>query len=499
MWLAICLAAAAAIAAPSDVDQLTPADAARIQYSTQRFVYLDIGESHTFRLKDGSQRRLRLKSVAEQRDSVIGLLRRADVAVEIDGKPLDLVCEPYRMPVERDGLRIAADTTSGWINLPKRVQFSLWDASDPIVDVRRFVFPLSGYRLFSQGTQGHNEPVHLGHRDGDPDGQRFCHDYGFDLAGFEGKDPVVSCVDGTVLEADRATGTLAIEDDRGIVLHFGHLDSILPEMRTGVKVSRGQNVGILGRKGGSGNFSHLHVGLFLSADQFRADHPCRAINLYPWLVEAYRHAAGMKLCAVARPHLAVRAGEVARFDGTRSLVFGSSLTSYRWEFPGGVREEMGTGSERTRENGGKTASGEVPVPVSSQALRGARVERVFDSPGTYMAALWVEDARGLRDVDFATVRVYSKEKPEGVMPTLFVTYAPSRDIRVDQPVSFRIWPQGRDLSAIRIDLGDGRVIERYEPYSTLIHRFKTPGIYIVTATGAAGSLPVTQKVKVVVQ
>ena len=496
MWLAICLAAAAAAPAAEEV---TPADAGRIQYSTQQFVYLDVGESHTFRLKDGSERQVRLKSVAEHKDSVIGLLRRADVAVEIDGKPLDLVCEPYRMPTEHNGLRIQADTTSGWVNMPKRVQFSLWDASDPILNVQRFVFPLPRYRLFSHGTQGHNEPVHLGDRDGDPDGQRFYHDYGFDLAGFEGKEPVVSCIDGTVLLADPPSGTLAIEDDRGIVVHFGHLDSILPAIRPGAKVSRGQNVGVVGRKGASGNFSHLHVGIFLSPDRFREDRPCRAINLYPWLVEAYRHAAGTKLFAVARPHLAVRTGQPVRFDGTRSLAFGSSLTSYRWEFPGGGREEMGTGSERTRGNGGKTKSGEAPVPISSQAVRGPRAERVFDSPGTYSAALWVEDSRGLRDVDFATVRVYSNDKPEGVMPTLFVTYAPSREVRVDQPLSFRIWPQGRDIDAIRIDFGDGRIVEHYQPYTPLTHRFKTPGIHVVTLTGTAGTLPVTQKAKVVVQ
>jgi len=466
MWLAIGLAVI--VAAPA-AGEITPADAARIRYSTQRFVYLDIGQSYVFQLKDGSQRRLTLKSVAEQTDSVIGLVRRADVAVEIDGKPLEVVCEPYRMPTQQDGLRIQADTTSRWSGTAKRVQFSLWDASDPIVDARQFTFPLPGYRLFSQGTQGHNEPVHLGHRDGDPEGQRFYHNYGFDLAGFEGRDAVASCIEGTVLRADVAVGTLAIEDDRGIVFHYGHLDSILPEVRSGAKVSRGQTVGILGRKGGSGNFSHLHVGLFLSPDHFRADRPCRAINLYPWLVEACRHAAAMKLCAVARPHVAVRTGEVARFDGTRSIAFGSSVTSYRWEFSGGL------------------------------ALRGARVEKTFDAPGTYMAALWVEDARGLRDVDFSTVRVYSKEKPEGVMPTLFVTYTPSGAVCVDQPVWFRIWPQGRDVGAIRIDLGDGRVVERYEPYTTLSHRFKTPGIHVVTATTSAGGLPVTQQVKVVVQ
>jgi len=333
----------------------------------------------------------------------------------------------------------------------------------------RFAFPLPGYRLFSQGTQGYSEPVHLGHRDGDPEGQRFHHDYGFDLAGFEGKDPIASCIDGTVVLADAAEGTLAIEDDRGIVFHYGHLDTIVTKIRAGTKVSLGQSVGILGRKGASGNFSHLHVGLFLSTEHLRADRPCRAINLYPWLVEAYRRAAGVRLCAVARPHLAVRTGQVARFDGTRSMAFGSSVTSWRWDFSGGA------------------------------SLRGDRVERLFDAPGTYSAALWVEDQRGLRDVDFATVRVYSKDKPEGVMPTLFLTYAPSGRVGVDQPVSFRLWPQGRSVDAIRIDFGDGRVVEQYEPFSTLSHRFKTPGIHIVTATGSAGGLPVTQQAKVVVE
>jgi len=443
-------------------------DAPRLKYSTQRFVYLDVDESCDVRLNNGATRRLMLKSVVEQRDSVVGLLRRADVALEIDGQPLLLVCEPYRMPTQRQGVRIQADTTSGWAKIPKRVQFSVWDASDPIVDTDRFAFPLPGYRLFSQGTQGYNEPVHLGHRDGDPDGQRFHHDYGFDLAGFEGKDAVASCVDGTVLVADAAEGTLAIEDDRGLVVEYGHLDAIEPHLRTGTKVARGQGVGILGRKGGSGNFSHLHVGLCLSREDLRAGRPCRTINLFPWLVEAYRRAAGMKLSAVARPHQAVRTGEVVRFDGTRSLAFGSPVTSYRWEFSEGP------------------------------PLSGPRAEKVFDTPGTYSAALWVEDGLGLRDVDFATVRVYSRQKAEGIMPTLFLTYTPSGKVRVDQPVFFRLWPQGRQVGAIRIDLGDGRVVDPYEPFTTFSHRYKTRGIHVVTATASAGGLNVTQKAKVVV-
>jgi hypothetical protein len=85
------------------------------------------------------------------------------------------------------------------------------------------------------------------------------------------------------------------------------------------------------------------------------------------------------------------------------------------------------------------------------------------------------------------------------MPTLFVTHTPSRDVRVNQPVSFRIWPQGTDVGTIRIEFGDGRVIEGYKPYTTLVHRFPAAGIQVVTVTASAGSLSVTQKVKVVVQ
>ena len=67
-----------------------------------------------------------------------------------------------------------------------------------------------------------------------------------------------------------------------------------------------------------------------------------------------------------------------------------------------------------------------------------------------------------------------------------------------QPIAFRLWPQGRELDSIRIDFGDGRIVERYAPYSTVTHRFKAPGIHAVTASASAGGLPVMQRVKVIV-
>jgi len=116
-----------------------------------------------------------------------------------------------------------------------------------------------------------------------------------------------------------------------------------------------------------------------------------------------------------------------------------------------------------------------------------------------MAGLWIRDDQGNRDVDFCRVRVYSRSNPEDVMPTLFVTHAPSQGLRVDQPIHLRIWPQGREVKGIRIDFDDGRSVEDYSPYSAITHRFRTPGIHIVSVTGRAGDMPVTQKVKVLVE
>lgn len=449
--------------------RMTPELTAKVKYSTQRFLYLDPGETGVFRLKDGTERQIRLVSVKEYADAVIGLNRRADVRIEIDDTPLELTCAPFVMPTETQGLRIQADTTSAWLAIPKRVQFSLWDVTDPIVDTEQFCIPLPGYGLFSQGMQGYNEPVHLGHRDGDPVGQRFYHNYGVDLAGYEGRQKVVSCIDGVVVQVDRAEGDLAVQDDRGFILYYGHLDSILPAVRVGTPVRRGQWVGMLGKRGASGNFSHLHVGTYASKTALAAGRLNRNLNLYPWLVAAYQAETGTDLYAVARPHKTARTGDTVLFDGSNSMAFRSDIISFRWEF-----------------HDGTSASGH-------------RAEKVYERPGCHMAALWIEDSRGKMDVDFCKIKVYSRSAPEDVIPTLFMTYTPSREVHVDQPVSFRLWPQGMGVEGIRLDFGDGRVVEGYRAYLAVAHAFKVPGIYVVTATGAAGQLPVTQKVKVLVQ
>jgi len=102
-------------------------------------------------------------------------------------------------------------------------------------------------------------------------------------------------------------------------------------------------------------------------------------------------------------------------------------------------------------------------------------------------------------VDSGRVRVYSRAAPEDVVGALFVTYTPSADIDVNEPVNFRIWPQGAEAENIEIHFGDGTVVRDYRPYAAITHKFKTSGLHIVTVSGIVGGLSVTQKVKVVVQ
>jgi hypothetical protein len=289
------------------------------------------------------------------------------------------------------------------------------------------------------------------------------------MAGFEGRDEVIACVDGNVIGVYRDEGTLFLADDRGIIFEYGHMEKILPEIKEGAKVKRGQKLGLLGRRGGSGNFSHLHVGAYLSREDLSAGRNCRNLNLYPWLMEAFRKASGRTLFAVARPHHAVQTGETVRFDGTRSLFHGSKIKRFRWVFHDGT------------------------------SANSALTEKVYERPGTYMATLWVEDERGLRDVDFCKVKVYSKDKVEDVMPILFLTYWPSRGVRAGQTVYFRGWPQGEEAGDIRIDFGDGTAIEKYVPYSEVRHSFQKPGIHIVTATTTSAGFSITQKLKVIVE
>ncbi len=442
------------------------------KYSSQQIIGLDIGETHTFGTKDGSERMIRLVSVEEMRDSVIGLVRSADVELDVDGKRVRLVSAPYMLPTEVGGLKIQADTTSVWSQIPKRVQLSIWDAAAPLVRSDRFSFPIRDYQFFSHGTQGYNEVVHLGLRDGDPRGQRFYHDYGFDIAGYEGREVIISCTDGGVQQLHPPNGrpwSVLIQDKDGFIWDYGHLDSIPQNVKRGASIRRGDPLGVLGKTGPSGNFSHLHVGTYLSEADVGQGRSNRRLNLYPWLVTAYQLQYGVGPLAVARPHQTVVTGEEVRFDGSQSVPLDAPITSYKWQLPDGSMVEDSI------------------------------AEMAFDKPGTYIATLRVTDSKGGEDVDFCRVKVFTKDAVEKNMPTIFMTHSPTLNLSVGQTVSFRMWLQAREPSTIQVDFGDGTVIQDCASYSEIKHRFQTDGIHIVRASTTIAGKPIAQCQKLIVQ
>jgi murein DD-endopeptidase MepM/ murein hydrolase activator NlpD len=444
-------------------------------YSAQRVIGLNVGETYAFQLRAGGRRVLKLASVREHRDSVVNLMRRADVQVEIDGKPLALVCEPYTMPTESGGLRLLADSTAGWGNVPKAVQFSLWDAADPIVDTSRFGFPVSHYRLFSHLTQCYNEPVHIGERDGDPAGQRFYHDYGFDMVGYEGKEDVVSAIEGKVAlfwPDKQGPSSVVVQDSHGFYWSYAHMQSLAPGIVLGAHVNKGQKIGALGKTGPSSNSSCCHLGSYVTDSPEKrpgaADRDHR-LNLYPWYVAAYQAQHPKGLLAIARPHRVALTGERIVLDGSHSLAWGGSrIVERRWVLPDG------------------------------STITNNEAHAAFTNPGAYVATLWVKDDQGNEDADFCQIKVFSKSKTEANMPHLFLTYTPTEDLQPKTPIAVRLWFQGANGGPISLEFDDGERISDYQQYTEVQHSFDLPGVRILTAQCEAAGNPITAKIKVVV-
>ncbi len=77
-----------------------------------------------------------------------------------------------------------------------------------------------------------------------------------DIAGVEGIEKIVSATNGVVITKDKSY--VKIEDERGWHHRYMHLESIDTAIQEGGKVKMGQQVGLIGKKDGSGGFVHLH-------------------------------------------------------------------------------------------------------------------------------------------------------------------------------------------------------------------------------------------------
>jgi murein DD-endopeptidase MepM/ murein hydrolase activator NlpD len=447
---------------------------------SMRAVDLNVGESQVVVMPNGKKVNVRLAELKETRDPMREAVRRAEVTVEIDGKPLTLVSANYRLPTRFMDLQVDCPVTKGYPGnatkgiagdnpwgLDKDARIRLWPADQPLLEPGTFYYPAK-QRWFASGTQMANEPVHV---DGgeNPLNKKIYYHYGLDIGGLEGRVLVAAATDGIVVSSAKELlkghedtpakpryDVVYILDGRGWYYRYSHLYSIQKDIKPGARVKMGQTIGLLGKEGGSGGWSHLHFDI--SGKQ--PSGKWGIIEGYAFLWDAYQRQYKPKLLAVARPHHFVAVGEKARLDGERSWSASGKITSFDWTFSDG-----GT-------------------------AKGAIVERAYDRPGVYSEILKITDATGKIDYDFAVVNVVDPKNPAKLPPSIHAAYVPTFGIQPGDAVTFAVrsfrttegketWDFGDGSPKVEVQ-SDGNVVPlAKDGYARTVHRFNKAGHYVV--------------------
>ena len=459
-----------------------------------RTVDLDRGESQLVELADGTRARVKLLDVEEERDGVRSAIRQARVKVEVNGQTTTLVSANYRLPITVGGVQIDCPVTRGYYKncdpfedswgLDKDARLRLWPAGSPWAAPGTFVYPIK-QRWFAGATQMANEPSFVDGGDA-PTGRPIYYHSGLDIGGLRGpgggrlgerragrlggRQGAARVSRHPVLQARRLR--LRLRPRRpGVVLSLRHLKSIDPAIRPGERVRMGQKIGVLGKEGSSGGWSHLHFDI-------KSRQPSGKWGIqegYAFLWEAYRREHKPQIIAVARPHHLIWAGEKVVLDGSRSWSAAGKIERYEWTFTDGT------------------------------AATGPRVERTYDKPGEYSEVLKVVDARGRVDYDFAVVLVIDKALDGKSSPTIHASYAPTLGIRPGDPVTFKVRTFFGEPTGETWDFGDGsppvtvRSDGNAKPlapdgYAETVHRYEKPGHYLVRVerTGPGGARSVAR-------
>ena len=455
---------------------LDAADSPSPRTAIVRAVDLDVNEAQEVTLGDETKARVKLLSVDETRDTMRDAVRQARVKVELNGQSLVLTSATYHLPVKFAGVQIDCPITKGHVGnssegnawgLVKDARLRLWPASASWIEPGTFVYPVR-QRWFASHTQMANEPSFV---DGgeDPGNKKIYYHYGLDSGGAEGMVDVIAASAGRVISSGKEIlsgyddspvkpryDVVYLLDDRGWYYRYSHLQTIDPAMRPGAQVTLGQKVGVLGKEGGSGGWSHLHFDI-------TSRQPSGLWGVqegYAFLWESYHRQYAPKIIAVARPHHFVFTGDKIVLDGSKSWSASGNIARYDWTFTDGT-----------------TASGPA-------------VERIYAQSGEYSEILKVTDARGQVDYDFAVVLVIDKSAPDRLPPTIHAAFAPTTNIRAGDSVTFKVrsfrttfgnetWDFGDGTDRVTVR-SDGNVDEHAKDgYVVAQHRFAKPGHYLV--------------------
>lgn len=459
---------------------LLHADAPATLTPLVRTLDLNVGESAEVELAGGAKISVRVVDLKESRDEFRNAVRTAEVKALITGEPVTLISANYRLPQKVGALQVDCPVTRGYVRnsfsgvftenpwgLAKDVRLRLWPADSPVMNPETFRYPLR-QRWFASGTQMANEPCHVDGTE-NPLARQIYYHYGLDMGGAEGMVDVVAATDGLVVSSGKNIlpgyddspaksryDVVYLLDNRGWYYRYSHLHTISPEVKPGARVTMGQRIGILGKEGGSGGWSHLHFDI--SGRQ--PSGKWGIIEGYAFLWEAYRQEHKPKLLAVARPHQLVGVNQKTTLDGTRSWAEEGKIASYEWTFT----------------DGSKAA--------------GSQVERIYAKPGVYSEVLKVTDSAGHTDYDFAVVNVLEKDRYEHLPPSIHAAYFPTMGIQPGDPVTFLVrtfrttdgkenWNFGDGSPEVAVQSDGNVVMHAKDGYARTVHRFAKPGHYVV--------------------
>lgn len=446
-----------------------------------RAIDLNVGEAQEVDLADGKKVTVKLADLKETRDDICNAVRRAVVNVEVAGEKVSLVSANYHLPVTVAGVQIDCPITKGYCQnstknfrgedpwgLDKDVRLRLWPAGSPLMNPGTFRYPAK-QRWFASATHMANEPVHVDGGENPLTKKQIYYHYGLDIGGAEEMVDVIAATDGLVVSSGKALlpgyentpavpryDVIYLLDSRGWYYRYSHLHTISPDVQPGAKVKMGQRIGLLGKEGGSGGWSHLHFDITGRQPSGKWG----IVEGYAFLWEAYLREYQPKLLAVARPHHLAGIGQKINLDGSRSWSAAGKIASYEWTF-----------------NDGKTAVGPV-------------VERTYDKPGVYSEVLKITDSQGLIDYDFAVVNVLDKEHPERLPPSIHAAYSPTFGVKPGDPVTFLVrtfrttdgketWNFGDGSPNVEVQ-SDGNVVQHAKDgYARTVHRFGKAGHYLV--------------------
>jgi hypothetical protein len=353
--------------------------------------------------------------------------------------------------------------------LVKDARLRLWPAGSPWIRPGTFLYPVR-QTWFATDTQMANVPCYVNACDVPGAGGIYYH-YGLDFGGSEGQVEVVAAAEGLVvsvrdqvLDGHRDDTPVSprydvvyVVDDRGWYYRYSHLSMIATPIIPGKRVAMGQPIGLIGKEGGSGGWSHLHFGM----SRRQPSGQWGAQDGYAFAWQAYQQQYTPDVIAVARPHHLVYTGQSVHLDASKSWSKAGQIVEYAWTFCDGTR------------------------------AKGAAVTRIYARAGQYSEIVKVTDSAGKAAYDFAVVVVMDREHPDRLPPAINANYFPTLGLRAGDEVTFKVRTFGTQHGQEEWDFGDHHDpvtvksdgnAQQHNPngYAVTTHRYEEPGAYIVT-------------------